>query len=283
MRAVTNQMSELSIGYPHCPLTRAEGHGHSGPAAGERAPVSAEGHRVGSGDRPRFVLFAVADEGSAALIARHADLLEAETRAPFADDGHLAGAARRLCGDDRPARGVGQVGAYLDWIAGKRSLVETERSTETKIPRPNGRLTLTTPNGAGGGPTGGNPLGFVDAHGVPCYPTPSRQLTAHARSRRAQKRARRTPACAPKGRVVDRFLSHFIHRFDAKGRISIPSAFRQVLAKDGFAGVYAYPSLDRAGARLRRPRAHRRDRRAACRRCRPIRPPATPSRPRFSA
>jgi MraZ protein len=44
--------------------------------------------------------------------------------------------------------------------------------------------------------------------------------------------------------VVDRFLSHFIHRFDAKGRISIPSAFRQVLAKDGFAGVYAYPSLD---------------------------------------
>ena len=44
--------------------------------------------------------------------------------------------------------------------------------------------------------------------------------------------------------MVDRFLSHFIHRFDAKGRISIPSAFRQVLAKDGFAGVYAYPSLD---------------------------------------
>ena len=43
---------------------------------------------------------------------------------------------------------------------------------------------------------------------------------------------------------MDRFLSHFTHRFDAKGRISIPSAFRQVLAKDGFAGVYAYPSLD---------------------------------------
>ncbi len=96
----------------------------------------------------------------------------------------------------------------------------------------------------GGGPAGGNPLGFVDAHGVPCYPTPSRQLTAHARSRRALGCARRTPARAPKGRVVDRFLSHFIHRFDAKGRISIPSAFRQVLAKDGFAGVYAYPSLD---------------------------------------
>jgi MraZ protein len=43
---------------------------------------------------------------------------------------------------------------------------------------------------------------------------------------------------------VDRFLSNFTHRFDAKGRISIPAPFRQVLAKDGFAGVYAYPSLD---------------------------------------
>jgi MraZ protein len=43
---------------------------------------------------------------------------------------------------------------------------------------------------------------------------------------------------------LDRFLSHFTHRFDAKGRISIPAPFRQVLAKDGFEGVYAYPSLD---------------------------------------
>jgi MraZ protein len=44
--------------------------------------------------------------------------------------------------------------------------------------------------------------------------------------------------------VVDRFLSHFTHRFDAKGRISIPAPFRQVLTKDGFAGLYVYPSLD---------------------------------------
>ncbi len=43
---------------------------------------------------------------------------------------------------------------------------------------------------------------------------------------------------------MDRFLSHFTHRFDAKGRISIPAPFRQALAKDGFEGVYAYPSLD---------------------------------------
>ena len=43
---------------------------------------------------------------------------------------------------------------------------------------------------------------------------------------------------------MDRFLSNFTHRFDAKGRISIPAPFRQVLAKDGFAGVYVHPSLD---------------------------------------
>ena len=43
---------------------------------------------------------------------------------------------------------------------------------------------------------------------------------------------------------MDRFLSHFTHRFDAKGRISIPAPFRQALARDGFEGVYAYPSLD---------------------------------------
>ena len=43
---------------------------------------------------------------------------------------------------------------------------------------------------------------------------------------------------------MDRFLSHFTHRFDAKGRISIPAPYRQVLAKDGFEGVYVYPSID---------------------------------------
>jgi MraZ protein len=46
------------------------------------------------------------------------------------------------------------------------------------------------------------------------------------------------------GGFVDRFLSHFVHRFDAKGRISIPASFRLALAKDGFEGVYVYPSLD---------------------------------------
>ena len=43
---------------------------------------------------------------------------------------------------------------------------------------------------------------------------------------------------------VDRFVSHFTNRLDAKGRISIPASFRAVLARDGFEGLYVHPSLD---------------------------------------
>ena len=46
------------------------------------------------------------------------------------------------------------------------------------------------------------------------------------------------------GSQLDRFVSHFTNRFDAKGRISIPASFRAVLAKDGFDGLYVHPSLD---------------------------------------
>ncbi len=117
-RTMTNTMSELSIGYPHSPLTRAVAAHHSGPAAGERAPVEVSSIPVGSGDRPRFALFAPADAGSAALIARHNDLLEAETRRPFVEDriwlvrpdGYVAMTAE--------PRDWDKVSAYMDWIAG---------------------------------------------------------------------------------------------------------------------------------------------------------------------
>ena len=46
------------------------------------------------------------------------------------------------------------------------------------------------------------------------------------------------------GRKLERFVSHFTNRFDAKGRISIPAPFRAVLARDGFDGLYLHPSLD---------------------------------------
>jgi MraZ protein len=43
---------------------------------------------------------------------------------------------------------------------------------------------------------------------------------------------------------VDRYLSHFTNRLDAKGRVSIPASFRAVLTRDGFEGLYVHPSLD---------------------------------------
>jgi MraZ protein len=45
--------------------------------------------------------------------------------------------------------------------------------------------------------------------------------------------------------VVDRFVSHYSLRLDAKGRVSIPAPFRAVLMRDGFEGLYCYPALDR--------------------------------------
>ena len=43
---------------------------------------------------------------------------------------------------------------------------------------------------------------------------------------------------------MDRFVSHFQNRLDAKGRVSIPASFRAVLSRDGFEGLYVHPSLD---------------------------------------
>ena len=44
---------------------------------------------------------------------------------------------------------------------------------------------------------------------------------------------------------MDRFVSHHVLRLDAKGRVSVPAAFRAVLARDGFDGLYCHPALDR--------------------------------------
>ena len=48
---------------------------------------------------------------------------------------------------------------------------------------------------------------------------------------------------------MDRFVSTFINKIDAKGRVSIPAPFRAVLERDRYGGgaaasVYCYPSLD---------------------------------------
>jgi len=43
---------------------------------------------------------------------------------------------------------------------------------------------------------------------------------------------------------VDRFVSNYVNRFDAKGRISIPAPFRAALARDGYDGLFVCPALD---------------------------------------
>lgn len=84
---IANTMTELSVGYPHSPLTFAGRHGLPGPSPGERAPITDDKGLVGTGSSPRFALFAQADSESAALIQRHHDLLELSVRPPFADNG----------------------------------------------------------------------------------------------------------------------------------------------------------------------------------------------------
>ena len=43
---------------------------------------------------------------------------------------------------------------------------------------------------------------------------------------------------------MDLFVSNYTLRLDAKGRVSIPAPYRAVLARDGFEGLYCYPTLD---------------------------------------
>ncbi|GGD20779.1 division/cell wall cluster transcriptional repressor MraZ [Aureimonas glaciei] len=42
---------------------------------------------------------------------------------------------------------------------------------------------------------------------------------------------------------MDRFLSNSVNNIDAKGRVSVPAAFRQILAQRGFKELYAMQSL----------------------------------------
>ncbi|OYX86846.1 MAG: division/cell wall cluster transcriptional repressor MraZ [Azorhizobium sp. 32-67-21] len=54
---------------------------------------------------------------------------------------------------------------------------------------------------------------------------------------------------------MDRFVSTYTLRIDAKGRVSIPAPYRAVLARDGSDTLYCHPSLaepalDAGGAKL---------------------------------
>lgn len=58
------------------------------------------------------------------------------------------------------------------------------------------------------------------------------------------RRAGENPVGEWAGCAVELFVSSFTNKIDAKGRVSVPASFRAVLTKDGFEGIYCYPSLD---------------------------------------
>src|SRR5205085_2148828 len=98
---------------------------------------------------------------------------------------------------------------------------------------------------------------FIDTQAIPWYPILSHSLDwlpihpakgdATALPVEPGPRARLIfplSVGSPKG-AMDRFVSHYTLRLDAKGRVSIPAQFRAVLARDGFDGLYCYPAFDR--------------------------------------
>jgi 2-polyprenyl-6-methoxyphenol hydroxylase-like FAD-dependent oxidoreductase len=113
---LADAMSETSLGYAHSPLNGPGLHFVPGPLPGERvAPVAGQ-PAVGTGNTPRFSLFADANEGTTRLLGQFAQLLEPALRAPVnaggawlvRPDGYVACAAAH---DD-----IGLIGGYLESI-----------------------------------------------------------------------------------------------------------------------------------------------------------------------
>jgi 2-polyprenyl-6-methoxyphenol hydroxylase-like FAD-dependent oxidoreductase len=101
--AFADSMTEVSIGYPNSPLNVHDGNTHGGPKPGERAPIRDDEAPVGSGDSPRFALFADDTPASRTLLTKYPALLESSVRKPYAErgiwlvrpDGYVAIAAMR--------------------------------------------------------------------------------------------------------------------------------------------------------------------------------------------
>jgi 2-polyprenyl-6-methoxyphenol hydroxylase-like FAD-dependent oxidoreductase len=80
-------LTEISIGYPESPLNATGAYSHGGPKTGERAPIRMGEKPVGSGDTPRFALFADSCAAASHLVARYSQLLEPQVRTPFHSGG----------------------------------------------------------------------------------------------------------------------------------------------------------------------------------------------------
>jgi 2-polyprenyl-6-methoxyphenol hydroxylase-like FAD-dependent oxidoreductase len=83
--AFANTMTEVTIGYPDSPLNGPSLHG--GPKPGERVVPIAGAAPVGSGDAPRFALFAEPSAAATDLVKRFDALLDRDVRAPLSAGG----------------------------------------------------------------------------------------------------------------------------------------------------------------------------------------------------
>jgi hypothetical protein len=115
-KTIAEVLTELSIGYPHSPLSVGGRSGHGSPAAGERAPIRPGETPVGTGSTPRFALFADDDGAASEIVSRYSGILDPNIRKPFHEgglwlvrpDGYTALATAR--------GGWDHVAAYLDHI-----------------------------------------------------------------------------------------------------------------------------------------------------------------------
>jgi 2-polyprenyl-6-methoxyphenol hydroxylase-like FAD-dependent oxidoreductase len=83
---MANVLSEISIGYSDSPLNAHAQHAHGGIKPGKRAPIPQHEPPVGSGNAPRFALFAESNNMPAGLLQKYSSILEATLRVPFSPD-----------------------------------------------------------------------------------------------------------------------------------------------------------------------------------------------------
>lgn len=85
-RAFADNMSELSIGYPHSPLNGAS-LAHEGPRPGQRMALVENRKPVGAGNVPRFALMAAPSREVSQLLARFTKVLDPELCSSKESDG----------------------------------------------------------------------------------------------------------------------------------------------------------------------------------------------------
>ncbi len=116
---MANVLSEVSVGYSNSPLNAHTEHAQGGPEPGKRAPIRQDETPVGSGQTPRFVLYAELDSMPSGLLERYAGIIEPTLRVPFhakglwlvRPDGYVALSAKAGSWD--------AVEAYLDHLRGE--------------------------------------------------------------------------------------------------------------------------------------------------------------------